>query len=150
MSEPAAIVTLRRMLMGILVLGLVGTGTELILLGHTEGWQQLVPVVLVGLGLLVLGWYGITRRAQSLRALRWTMGLFVASGFVGLMLHYRGNVEFALETYRTLAGWDLFREAMTGATPALSPGTMIELGLVGLAYTYRHPMLTRDAEDLSL
>ena len=150
MSEPAAIVTLRRMLMGILVLGLVGTGTELILLGHTEGWQQLVPVVLVGLGLLVLGWYGITRRTQSLRVLRWTMGLFVTSGFVGLMLHYRGNVEFALETYRTLAGWDLFREAMTGATPALSPGTMIELGLVGLAYTYRHPMLTRDAEKSSL
>jgi len=146
-AEPLTIVTLRHILMGILVLGLVGTGTELMLLGHIDGWQQLVPVALIGLGLLVLGWHGITRRAQGLRALRWTMSLFVASGFIGTVLHYRGNVEFALETYRTLAGWELFREAMTGATPALSPGTMIELGLVGLAYTYRHPMLTRDAED---
>lgn len=146
-EEPQTLARVRRVLLSILLLGLVGTGIELILLGHSDGWQQLAPLLLIALGLIVLGWYGLDRQSRSLRALQATMVLFVASGFAGLVLHYRGNVEFALETYRTLAGWDLFREAISGATPTLAPGTMIELGLVGLAYTYRHPMLTRDAED---
>jgi hypothetical protein len=40
-----------------------------------------------------------------------------------------------------LAGFELVRESLSGATPALAPGTMIQLGLIGLAYTYRHPRL---------
>jgi hypothetical protein len=35
----------------------------------------------------------------------------------------------------------LFREALSGATPALAPGTMVQFGLLGLLYTYRHPRL---------
>jgi hypothetical protein len=45
-------------------------------------------------------------------------------------------VEFELEMYPGLSGLELFREAMKGATPALAPGTMTILGLLGLAYTY--------------
>jgi hypothetical protein len=52
-------------------------------------------------------------------------------------------MEFELETYPSISGLALFKEAMMGATPALAPGTMIELGLIGLAYTYRHPLLVR-------
>ena len=32
-------------------------------------------------------------------------------------------------------------ERLTGATPALAPGAMVQLGLIGLAYTFRHPAL---------
>jgi hypothetical protein len=53
---------------------------------------------------------------------------------VGTFLHYRGNVEFELELTPGIRGLALFREAITGATPALAPGAMIVVGLVGLAY----------------
>ena len=68
------------------------------------------------------------------------------SGVVGLWLHYQGNTEFELEMYPSLEGLALFWEAIRGATPTLAPGTMLELGLLGLAYMYRHPVLTRSHE----
>ena len=40
-------------------------------------------------------------------------------------------------------GVQLVWEALRGATPALAPGTMILLGLMGLLYCYRHPALER-------
>jgi hypothetical protein len=33
-------------------------------------------------------------------------------------------------------------KTITGATPVLAPGSMVLLGLVGFAYTYRHPEIT--------
>lgn len=144
--EHPTLVTLRRVLMVMLVIGLAGTGVELLLLGHTEGWQR-VPLVLIACALVVLAWHGVARRRASLLTLRTTMALFVVAGVAGLLLHYNGNVEFELEMYPSLGGWELFREAVTGATPALAPGTMIQLGLLGVAFTYRHPALRRRTTD---
>jgi hypothetical protein len=146
MSDTPTLKRLRVLLMAILSLGMVGVGIELLLLEHTDGFQQLVPVTLLGLGLLVLVWHGVARGPASLRAIQVIMALFVASGFVGMVWHYQGNMEFELETYPSMAGLTLFKEAMMGATPALAPGTMIQLGLIGLAYTYRHPLLTRPVD----
>ena len=64
---------------------------------------------------------------------------FVASGGLGVALHYRGNEAFELEMYPSRAGFELVRETLTGATPVLAPGSMSLLGLVGLVVTYRHP-----------
>jgi hypothetical protein len=69
------------------------------------------------------------------------MWLFVVSGLVGLWLHYKGNVEFEREMYPALAGLQLFKQAMTGATPSLAPGTMVQFGMLGLLYAFRHPAL---------
>ena len=71
------------------------------------------------------------------------MAAFVIAGVAGVILHYRGNAEFELEMHPAVRGFDLFRDAMMGATPALAPGTMAQLGLLGLASTYRHPRLRR-------
>ena len=87
----------------------------------------------------------MARGARSLRLFRGTMILFVLSGGVGLWLHYHGNAEFELEMYPSLKGAELFWESVTGATPTLAPGTMLELGLLGLAYTFRHPALSTDS-----
>ncbi|MFB3131882.1 MAG: hypothetical protein ACE10K_05095, partial [Rhodothermales bacterium] len=57
--------------------------------------------------------------------------------------------EFELEMYPTLKGLELFWESIKGATPALAPGTMIQLGLLGWAYTYRHPALIKSIEKTS-
>ncbi len=122
-------------------MGAVGTGAELLLLGHTEDLWQWVPLVLMAASLVTLGWRVVAPGAGSLRVFRVTMILFVLSGVAGLWLHYTGNAEFELEMYPALQGFELFRESVTGATPTLAPGTMLGLGLLGLVYIYRHPAL---------
>ena len=139
----ATLATLRRFLLILFVIGVVGTGLELVLLGHTEDVWQLSPLVFMALSLVVLGWRVADRRAVCLRWFQGTMVLFVLSGLVGLWLHYEGNMEFEREMYPSLAGIELFLESLTGATPTLAPGTMLELGLLGFVYTYRHPDLAR-------
>jgi len=124
---------LRRAVTGLLAMALAGTGAELLLLGHYEDAWQLVPLALIALGLLAMGWRAARPGTASLRAFRAVMVLMVASGALGLFLHYRGNTEFELERDPALAGFALIREAMTGATPALAPGAMMLFGLLGLA-----------------
>lgn len=133
---------IRRFLLILFVIGVVGTGTELLLLGHTEDLWQWTPLVLLAAGLVTVGWRVVARGARSLRVFRATMILFVLSGGVGLWLHYHGNAEFEREMYPSLQGVDLFWESITGATPTLAPGTMLGLGLLGLVYTYRDPALS--------
>lgn len=134
--------TMRRLLLALLFLGLVGTGAELLLLQHTESLWELIPLVLIGLTLVILTWHVMGQRPASIRALQGTMGLFLIAGFAGLVLHYQSNMEFKLETNPSLAGWALFWAVLTGKSPpALAPGAMIQLGLLGLAYAYHHPAL---------
>jgi hypothetical protein len=83
----------------------------------------------------------------SVRAVQLVMAMFVASGALGIYLHYRGNVEFELEMYPDRRSFELFRETMAGATPALAPGTMVLLGLIGLVYAHQHPRLAGRADD---
>ena len=93
----------------------------------------------------VLVWLGASQGPAPVRTLRLIMLAYLATGGLGVLLHYRGNVAFELEMYPTTAGMQLFKKAITGATPALAPGTMAVLGLVGLAYTTGHPRLNRHA-----
>lgn len=142
--------TLRKLLLATLVVSLVGTLIELLLLEHFDGVWQWIPLVLLSAALLTVGWHGLERGAMSLNVLRGLMVLCIISGAVGLLLHYKGNVEFELEMYPDLAGWKLFKEAMMGATPALAPGAMVQLGLVGLAWTFRHPAFGSQPDAHSL
>jgi hypothetical protein len=132
----SSLTALRVALLMILVFGVLGTGVELLLLGHTEDVWQWEPLVVMAVGLPVLAWHVKIGSAWS----RWSsvvvMTGFVASGMIGLILHYRGNVEFELEMVPALKGADLFQKSMTGATPVLAPGAMIILGLLGLLYAF--------------
>lgn len=104
----------------------------------------------MGFCLLVLVWHWLDRGRAPVRGLQFTMILFVLSGFAGTLLHYQGNAEFELERDPSLSGWALFRDTMTGATPALAPGTMMLLGLIGLLYTLGHPALADGDEPAIL
>lgn len=147
--ESATISTIRRILLATLLLGGGGVLAELFLLEHTEGFWQQVPLYLLGVGLAALIWHSVDQRAASVRVVQGIMLLFIASGAIGTVLHYKGNMDFELEMDAAAQGFILFREAMTGATPALAPGAMIQLGLIGLAYSFRHPALAsgRAASD---
>ena len=132
----------RRLLLALVFIGAAGLEVELLLLEHFDSAVQWTPLVLL---VVVLGAVPLVWRRPSPATVRFfqaVMVLCVAAGVVGIVLHYRGNVEFELE-HEPLQGWKLFWEAIRGATPALAPGAMAQLGLLGLVYSYRHPALRR-------
>lgn len=141
---------LRKLLLATLIVSVAGTLIELLLLEHFEDAWQWAPIALLGGVLVTLAWYALQRGPASLNVLRGLMVLCIASGFVGLFLHYKGNVEFELEMYPDLSGWKLFKDSMMGATPALAPGAMLQIGLVGLAWTFRHPAFKSRTDAQSL
>jgi hypothetical protein len=139
--EPHPLDTIRRILLWALVAGSSGTLLELLLIGHDEMATQLAPLVLLGLGILIAAWSLLAPRSTSIRALQLLMVIFVASGIIGIALHYQGNQAFELEMSPSRDGMSLISKTLTGATPVLAPGSMSLLGVVGLAFTYRHPAL---------
>jgi hypothetical protein len=132
--------------MATLVLGLTGTVTELLLLEHFEDATQWIPIVLIAVALVVLCAHAVARSRATVRSVQGTMLVFIASGLVGTWLHYKGNADFEIEITPAMAGWELFAASMMGATPVLAPGTMIQLGLIGLAWSLGHPALRRVAK----
>jgi hypothetical protein len=130
------------MIAALLGLGLAGTATELVLLDHVEGFSQVIPLVLIGLALAALGWDLMRPRSLTVRAFRAVMALLVASGVLGVALHFSANLGFQLEVDPQMSRGELIWKALHAtAPPALAPGIMVQLGLLGLIYTYRHPAL---------
>ncbi len=143
-AEPAG--RLRVFLSAILLFGLTGSGTELLLLNHHEDFKQAIPLALVAAALLTLAWHAAAASRTSVRALRAVMFLFVLAGLVGVALHFQSTLEFQREIDPSLRGFQLVMKALRAkAPPALAPGVMIQLGLIGLAFTYRHPALDTSA-----
>lgn len=138
--ESATLGGLRRLVLALLTFGMIGTGVDLVLLDHYEDAWQWPPLALVAAGLAVVAWVAVRGGPAPVGALRWTMVLFIAAGAAGLLLHYNGNREFQKELDPALSGWPLFLKVVTAkAPPALAPASMIQLGLLGLLFTYRHP-----------
>jgi hypothetical protein len=138
--------TVRRALLAILLLGFTGTWVELLLLKHTDGFWQLVPVVLTIAGTAIVAWCWASPRPALLRTLRVMSGLFLIAGIVGVVQHFIGNIGYERESNPGLAGAELYKLSAMGSTPLLAPGVMLQLGLIGLLFTYRHPALTRDSQ----
>lgn len=135
----------RRLVLALLAIGLLGLGTELVLLRHYEAGFQLVPLTLIAAALLVIGWHAVTGSAASVRVLQVLMTMFLLAGAVGVMLHFRANVEFQTELDPSQGRWALFMNAIHAKVPpALAPGAMAQLGLLGLLFAFRHPALTDD------
>ena len=135
----ATILVIRRILLGILLIGLLGMGTELLFLQHDEGATQLIPLMLIALALVAVAWHAARGSSASLAMVQVTMVLFIAAGLLGMYLHYRANVAFQREVDPSITGYALVWKAMMAKTPpALAPGSMSQLGLIGLAYAYAH------------
>ena len=141
-SDSAVLRTVRALLLTILSVGMIGTAADLLLLDHYEDAWQLAPLALLAVGLAAALWVAIRAGWLGILALRTTMVLFIVSGAAGIFFHYSGNQEFQREIDPELAGWALFVKVMTAkAPPALAPAVMVQLGLLGLLFTYRHPAL---------
>ncbi len=140
-------VTLRQIVLALLVAGMVGLAAELLLLEHYDSWQQWIPLVMLALGLpaAIVVWR--TPSPETIRVFRQLMSLWMVTGALGLYFHLQGNIEFALERDPALRGIGLLWKAMRGATPTLAPGALAQLGLLGLAYTFRHPTTTHETHS---
>jgi hypothetical protein len=113
---------------------LLGTAAELYLLEHFDDTLQLIPLIGIGSALLVLFGLLYQRTPVLVTVFKILLVLTGLSGFYGTFLHLRANYEFELEMRPTAEGWDLFRESMSGALPALAPFSMVVLALIGYSY----------------
>jgi len=136
---------LRGCLLALLTLGLLGTALDLLLLKHYEDSWQLVPLFLIGVALVTIAAFVITKSALAIRVLQLVMIFCLVAGGAGLLLHYRSNAGLQREMDPTLSSWQIFRKAIRAqAPPAMAPAAMAQLGLLGLAFTYRHPALSSE------
>jgi hypothetical protein len=133
--------SLRQLLLGLVFIGIVGLEVELALLRHADSLTQWIPHVALMIGIIGTAAVYLRPGAPTLRTFQVVMLIFLVAGVLGLYLHFRGNVEFALERDPSLSGARLIWKALRGATPALAPGALAQLGLLGLLYTYQHPAL---------
>jgi len=137
--ESETLASIRTLLLAALAVGVIGTTGELILLRHIDEPAQWIPLVCLVAAVPVLIWHASSPGVASVRTLQALMLAFIGLGMVGVGLHYDGNVEFQRELNPSERGWTFVRKTVAGATPVLAPGSMVLLGLVGLAHAYRHP-----------
>jgi len=139
----------RRLALYLLLLGTAGIAVELVLLEHYADPPQWAPLALLAVGLVAAGVLAAGATPARVRALRVVAGLQVAASLVGIFLHLRSNVEFELELRPGTGGWPLVIETLRGAIPALAPGAMAQLGLLGLLVCFRHPVEVSSAHTSS-
>jgi hypothetical protein len=131
---------IRRLLLAVLVLGMAGTLIELLLISHYEDGLQLLPVGLIGAALALVAWHVLRPSGASLRTLQAAMLLFLVTGLTGIGLHFNGAAEFQREIDPSQSFWQIAaRVVRVHAPPLLAPGVMVQFGLLGLIYSYRHP-----------
>lgn len=114
---------------------LIGTGLELYLLHHFEDFFQLIPLICIASSLIVLGVMQV-RVSRFIQQLFSVLMLVTAlAGIFGIVLHIQTNFQFEQEMTPTHSNWDLFVESLTGAIPALAPGSLIAFSILGYSYT---------------
>jgi hypothetical protein len=139
-----SLATMRHLMLGLAAFGLAGIATELVFLEHYEDTAMLVPLGAIALALAAIVWHVLAGTAGTLWLLRAVMAALVIVGVVGVVLHYRGSLEFQVDMDPTLSASQLFWKVMhMKAPPTLAPGVLAQMGLLGLISTYRHPALVR-------
>lgn len=119
------------------MLGMGGLLVELSLLAHYADFKQQIPLVLLAAGLAVFIIDLTVSHTWSRRVIQLTMVLFIASGLLGMYFHYEGSRQFQVEMDPTMSGMNLIWHVLQAKSPpTLSPGTMVQMGILGLGYAY--------------
>jgi hypothetical protein len=142
---------LRRGLLGLVALGILGTAVELLFLGHWGSAAKTIvwPALgLIALAAVLVAWPSPTR----LRAAR-AIALGVALvALVGVGFHVAENLTAGPLDRDFTATWDSMSPigqwwaAITGGVgpaPTLAPGVLLQLALGVLLATVRHPAVAR-------
>ena len=136
--------SIRALILAVVVFGLVGTTTDLVFLEHYEEATMLIPLGMNALAVAAVVLYALAQTRLTVRLLQVVMALLVVTSAVGVVLHYRGSLEFQIDMDPTLSASALFWKVMhMKAPPTLAPGVLAQLGLLGLVATFRHPVLRK-------
>jgi hypothetical protein len=133
-SEPGDWRRLRRIVVALVALGLLGITAELLLIEHVETVSQLVPVVVMPVAAALLVPVALGVEPRSAMALRLALAAVVAAGLFGVALHLYESWEFQAEIDPSIGpaqqAWAALRAQ---SPPSLAPGQIALLGLLGLA-----------------
>jgi hypothetical protein len=143
---------IRRLLLIVLLLGMSGTIVDLLLLAHYEDTVQLIPIALLASAILIAALHAVRPTGMNVRALQAVMMLILVAGFAGIGFHFNGGAAFQFDIDPSQRWWDVARKvARAQSPPLLAPGAMLQLGLIGLVYTFRHPVIgqSRTFEEVS-
>ena len=133
------------MLLLVLLLGMSATLVDLLLLAHYEDTAQLIPIALLGLAILIAIVHGVRPTGSNVRALQGAMLAIVVAGLAGIGFHFNGAAAFQLDIDPSQTWWAVTRKvARAQSPPVLAPGAMLQLGLIGLVYTFRHPVVAKN------
>ena len=102
----------------------------------------MIPFGLLVATMVVTGWHWWAFDRRTLRIFQAMMLLLIVAGPLGIYFHVTGNYEMEHEFDPSLLGFDLWKAVLHGEAPVLSPGTLVQFGLLGLLYAYRHPLLS--------
>jgi hypothetical protein len=129
--------TISAVILTVLVFGMAGLLAELMLIAHYEDVTQWIPIALLGAGLLVVAADFVLARSWTQLLIQLTMVLVIAAGVLGVYFHYRGSREFQLEMDSEMRGSTLVWHVLRAKSPpTLAPGSMIQIGILGLGYAY--------------
>jgi hypothetical protein len=138
-ASTTTVARIRQWLLALLLLEVGGTLTELLLLQHFEGVLQWIPLVLLTATLVVVVWHVARPQPASVSALRILMVCMAFAGLTGVALHLRSSAEYLMEMDPSQSRWTIVKKALQAqAPPALAPGVMLQMGLLGLVYVYRY------------
>jgi hypothetical protein len=128
---------IRRVVLAVLLLGMAGLLVELALLAHYEDVKQQIPLALLAVGLVVVLVDLFLRRRWTGLLIQWVMVLFVGAGLLGVFFHFQGSRQFQIEMDPAMGGMELVWHVLRAKSPpTLSPGTMVQMGILGLGYAY--------------
>jgi hypothetical protein len=131
------LVVIRRVILGVLVLGMSGLLAELALIAHYEDAAQWIPIALLAAGLIILTVDLVVARGWTQLLVQLTMVLLVAAGALGIYFHFNGSREFQLEMDPQMRGISLVWHVLRAKSPpTLAPGSMVQLGILGLGYAF--------------
>jgi hypothetical protein len=128
--------TLRRFALALSFLGVVTTPIELALMHHYKDKDQIMPFVFLGLAAIGVGAAWFRPNARVLRGVRVLMILVVLGSGIGMMEHLKANYRDAT---RGGGNPNWIEDVFGGFAPLLAPGILAQVGLLGLAFTYKHP-----------
>jgi hypothetical protein len=147
MTAEALVSRMRRFMLLLTALIFLATLTELWLVEHANEPLQFVPIILCGLGLVVVAVGLLWPQKSTLLALRVVMIFVALGGLVGIGVHLSNNLSFEQEIRPNAAAIDSLIRAFKGAAPLLAPGVLVFAALLAFVATYSHPALGRQTPD---
>lgn len=151
-DDAHTVAVLRRTLVALAALGMLGTSFELASERHWNSWEQLIPWGALGVAAVAVALLAAVSTRSSVRAARWLAVLVALTSLVGITEHViqnhsAGPLDVAYSTKwptmsTTSQWWAAFTKSV-GPAPTLAPGILAAVGACLILATIDHPALPR-------